>query len=388
MPRTPKARIRPQLLTWARESASMSLEIAAHKERVSVERLASWEEGSDAPTLAQLRSLANIYKRPIAVFYLPEPPLDFQALRDFRRFDPSDPHGWSPELQIEMRRVQEQREILLELRQDLHEDPGTARFIDLNFDSDPEDGGTRLRDLLGIPLEEQLSWSGPYDALNGWIDALEQAGYLVQQTSGVALDDMRGFSISDDIAPVIVVNGSDTPNGRVFSLLHEAAHLQLRAGGVCDLHDRGSREADRVEVFCNAVAAAALMPMEPFLSDPQIGSRLGNSEWPEDAVSRAARRFSVSREALLRRLMTFDRVTRDYYQHMREQYIQEYRESRFQSTGFAPPAVVGVRDMGRPYVTTVLTAYDRRLITAADLSRHLGLRLKHMPRVRELARQR
>jgi len=85
MTRTPDALIKPELLVWARQSAGLSLDAAAAKLRVSAERLRSWETDEARPTIAQLRTAARVYKRPLAIFYLPEPPLDFQPLRDYRR---------------------------------------------------------------------------------------------------------------------------------------------------------------------------------------------------------------------------------------------------------------------------------------------------------------
>ena len=80
-----EAIVKPEMLIWARGSAGFDAEIAAKKIQVKPERLRSWESGESRPTIKQLRNLAKIYKRPIAVFYLPTPPKEFQALRDFRR---------------------------------------------------------------------------------------------------------------------------------------------------------------------------------------------------------------------------------------------------------------------------------------------------------------
>jgi transcriptional regulator with XRE-family HTH domain len=68
-----EAIVRPELLTWARRNVALSLEEAAKKVRVRPERLSSWENGQARPTINQLRNLANAYKRPVAVFYLPAP---------------------------------------------------------------------------------------------------------------------------------------------------------------------------------------------------------------------------------------------------------------------------------------------------------------------------
>jgi len=46
-----KAYITPNVLKWARESAHMTLGIAAAKVNVSPARLTEWEEGKDQPTI-------------------------------------------------------------------------------------------------------------------------------------------------------------------------------------------------------------------------------------------------------------------------------------------------------------------------------------------------
>src|ERR1035437_10855809 len=80
-----KAFITPNVLKWARESARMSEEIAASKVPVSIEKLKEWEEGTEQPTIHQAEILAKAYRRPFALFFLPEVPRDFQPLQDFRR---------------------------------------------------------------------------------------------------------------------------------------------------------------------------------------------------------------------------------------------------------------------------------------------------------------
>src|SRR5688572_11732833 len=82
-----KAYITPNVLKWARESARMTLEVAAAKISITAEKLAQWEEGNGQPTIRQAQALAKSYKRPFAVFFLPEIPRDFQTLQDFRSAD-------------------------------------------------------------------------------------------------------------------------------------------------------------------------------------------------------------------------------------------------------------------------------------------------------------
>jgi DNA-binding XRE family transcriptional regulator len=80
-----KAFITPNVLKWARESARMTEEIAAAKVSVSIEKLKEWEDGTSQPTIRQAQTLAKSYKRPFAIFFLPDIPRDFQPLQDFRK---------------------------------------------------------------------------------------------------------------------------------------------------------------------------------------------------------------------------------------------------------------------------------------------------------------
>jgi len=80
-----QAKITPKVVIWARETAKMSIEVAATKMGVSKKKLEDWENGISCPTIKQAQKLAKIYRRPFAIFFLPDLPEDFHPLRDFRR---------------------------------------------------------------------------------------------------------------------------------------------------------------------------------------------------------------------------------------------------------------------------------------------------------------
>ena len=50
---------------------------------------------------------------------------------------------------------------------------------------------------------------------------------LVFQTDEVGLEEMRGTSVAHGPLPVIVLNNTDAPHGRLFTLLHEFIHILL-----------------------------------------------------------------------------------------------------------------------------------------------------------------
>ena len=177
MPERVYAIVEPELLIWARRSASLELDEAARKANVRSEALNSWEAGFDRPTIPQLRELARVYKRPLAVFYLPEPPTDFQPLRDFRRLQGAEPVAVSPELAFEMRLAQTRRQIAIDLHEPVE---GEAPAFDLRstLSEDPEELGARMRAFLEVPIEQQRRWSAGYESFNGCAKHSKPKGFL------------------------------------------------------------------------------------------------------------------------------------------------------------------------------------------------------------------
>lgn len=66
-----EAKVKPELLVWARTSARMAQGDAAARAKVRPARLSEWEAGDSRPSVPELQRLAAVYKRPLAVFYLP-----------------------------------------------------------------------------------------------------------------------------------------------------------------------------------------------------------------------------------------------------------------------------------------------------------------------------
>jgi Zn-dependent peptidase ImmA (M78 family) len=385
MSRTPEALIDATLLVWARESIGLSLDDAAAKLKLPSERLAAWETGESRPSIAQLRKLAGIYKRPLAVFFLPEPPRGFQALRDFRRLPTRAAGHWSPDLHAAIRRAHFQRDASLELYRLLGEEPPKRAELDAP-PADRDAYAMAIRDQLDIDLDEQLSWRDPHRALASWIRALEESGVLVLQAQHVTLAEMRGFSISNTELPVIMLNGADAPRARIFTALHEYAHVLLNDSGVCDLHDRGS--SDDLELVCNEIAAAVLLPRGPFLAERVLSSRPLKGRWAENQLVALAEAYSVSREVVLRRLLTFGLTTWDFVNEKRDEYQAAYAAAHERTSRGGPsPYVLKIRDLGRPYVELALEVFDRNEITAADVSGYLEVKINNLPKLEDQLRR-
>ncbi len=389
MAKTVQATANHSVLLWARESAGFSVQEAAHKVSIAPEKLAACERGDSFLTFRQLEELANSYKRPLALFYLPKPPSEALRIHDFRLDANVFQKPLSPALKIEIRRAHQRRDEALELSRELRQTP--RRFSPAaSADEDAEIVAARINQLLHIDTAKRSFWKNASAAYAARKAAVETLGVLVFEASRIPVSEMRGLSLTFDQLPVAVINGADSHNGRSFSLLHELTHLLLRQGGVCDLVFSESRSADaRTEAFCNAVAAAALMPATEILSLlPEPRTRA----WTMDELAGLAKPFRVSREAMLRRLVTLGRATRTHYFAMRSKFIEEYQQYRHDQKsdgdGGPSPAVMALRNLGKPFVELVFGAYAEDRIGLATVSDYLGVKLKHLPRIRDLMQKR
>jgi Zn-dependent peptidase ImmA (M78 family) len=351
-----------------------------------------WEAGTVRPTIAQLRKAAAAYKRPLAFFFLPAPPDTFDAMRDFRRHQDSASGEWSPELHGEYRRALLQRENALELAE--IEDaplPVRWRITDLPDHDDGIASVARRAVLADAPLALPRSAGSAYDHLNAWVAALEEAGILVLATrrGGVSAGEMRAFSLYSDVLPVVVVNGGDGPRGRLFSLLHEYAHLLLHTDGLCDAitDTRATTPNRRLEARCNAIAASILMPSGDVLARPEVIERHGASDnWDYDALRSAAAPFGVSAEAFLRRLVTLGRATASFYQSRREEFVAAYEEEATRSKpGGGNWYRTTARDLGKGYVRRIADAHKRRAIDSYTAASFLDVKVDQISGLAEAA---
>jgi Zn-dependent peptidase ImmA (M78 family)/DNA-binding XRE family transcriptional regulator len=372
---TPKALVKPELLVWARKRSGLSLEAAARKITVKPEKLAEWEAGEEKPSIAQLRKAAAVYKFSLAVFFLPEPPEGFEPIRDFRRAQGSSAR-MSSALVYGIRRAQERRELALELASAVGEPPIPFK-PKASTDEDPEIVGARLRSVLGVSLSEQSRWGDAYAPLRRWKQAVEALGVLVFEFKDVEVTEARGFSRNEKLFPVIGLNGADSTAGRCFSLCHELAHLLLRAGGVCEFFQHASVEHRQLEEWCNHVAAAVLMPKELVLEQVDAQRR---TKVDFDALERLARKFSVSQEAMVVRLVELDRLPRTQITPTLDTLRQKFSQLP-KPDGQPQQYVLALKKNGAAFSALVLAAYRVEAITLSDVAIHLEMKLKHLPKL-------
>lgn len=309
-----KAHITPNVLKWARESARMSEETAAAKVSVKVERLREWENGTTQPTIRQAQTLAKAYKRPFALFFLPEIPRDFQPLQDFRK---SGSIALTTSSIFIIREIQQKQAWISEVYSENQEDKlaFVGRF---SINDNPQ---TVAKDILDT-LKINPAFYKTDHPIKEWIDATESKGIFVSRTSFInsrlKLDseELQGFAIADPYAPFVFVNSDDWNAPQLFTLVHELAHIWIAETGISNEVEPDLKNKDKlhpVEIFCNEVAANALMPKEIILNLDTVTFQTSKD------VFKAAKHLGVSSFSLLIRALNLNIITFPIYQKLKKQ---------------------------------------------------------------------
>lgn len=377
--------INPQMVRWAREEAGLSDEELAKKifgtESDKTSTLEGWETGTNWPTPAQLRKLAESLKRPPALFFYKEPPASRKRPMDFRGYQYKSELTYSSRLVI--RKVENRREYALEIATALEEE--TEEFPSVRINQNPEKLSQQIRDWLGMNEKSVVKLKKSDELLRQAIRSIETKGVLVMQFEGVDLIEFRGFSIAEHPFPVIGINGTDAPSGKLFTLFHELGHILIGKSGICDFEvgEESRRPNDKIEIWCNHFAAATLLP------EGEFRQRLDELRFKSDAsliniISELKNFFPVSREAIARRLLSIRKISQRSYLDLRDQFQQEwveYRDKQKESKGFAPPKYRTLNQTGRRYANLVIDAWHNNKLTALEASDLLGIRIKQLENI-------
>ena len=117
----------------------------------------------------------------------------------------------------------------VELRQELNLE--FPKFnLSASTNNNPIEVASKIRRLLN--LNELRGITNVNDALDGYIEKVESLGVAIFQLS-LTQDDLRGFSIVDDLVPIIgIKRGGEQAHSKTFTLFHELGHILLNEGGV------------------------------------------------------------------------------------------------------------------------------------------------------------
>ena len=361
----------PKILSWAREELGLTITHVAERFKKSPAIIEAWENGDEAPTFRQLIELANYYKRPVAVFFLPSIPPKSPKPRDYRTLPWVIPGEYLKETLISYREVYnmlaETRELLDELNSSI-----VFSLPTWTTDDAPEQKAEQLRSLLGISIEKQIKeFDTHYTAQDVWRSVLFDRGVIVRICK-MPITDARAFCLFGNDLAGIGLSNEDREQGRIFSLFHEVCHLSLKQPGVSGLTSKHKSPNQRLEQYCDRFSASFLLPS----SHPEVMESLELFEGSIDFLEVAqfiANKFKVSKYVAIRRAFDLEKISPDiYWETIVEWRKRDRSRKKPKRTGGNYPATQ-ISYIGRRFVDLVMQALNLNYLTPVDVRRIVGL---------------
>ncbi|NMO09498.1 ImmA/IrrE family metallo-endopeptidase [Methanobacterium subterraneum] len=367
-----RVKANPKMIKWAREDAGYDFEELPK----NLAKAPLWESGELQPTWKDLRNLANKYKRPPIFYLMSEPPEDEDdQIIEFRA--PEKIKDYSPALRLEIRKSKYRRNAFISLNNEMG-------FNLTNFSKQKINSNNsslfakKLREILDVPVETQKKWifndngQKKYNHsifLYKWKEIVYNLGILVFETEDVSEKEMSGLSLYNDICPIILLNGKNNHNRRIFTLIHELAHIFMGESTICDVDKKNQKES-----FCNKVAAEVLVPSP--LKDEQVFYKKGTVK-----VGPLSHEYGISKQAIVIRLYSLNKVSKEFKDqelHYIELYNKDQKRKQKERNKLSKGGGMSAIDKkkkyeGKAYSRFILNAYENKIISPTKFMRYLDL---------------
>ena len=307
-----QAYIQATSLQQARNLRELPVSVVADALPVKHDRYHNWAAGHELPTFKQAQKLASILHIPFGYLFLKEIPKRKVDIPDYRTLENKAP--FSEDFLDLYGLVTRQRDWYSEYRKTIIEAPPLQFVGKHTTRSTPQEMASSLKTLLGY----EEAQSGKDVTLTNLVSRAAKQSIIIQRSGSIdgntrrplSVEEFRGFVICDTYAPFVFINSKDTEVAQIFILMHELAHIILGESGVDSPHPGTER-------LCNRTAVEFLLPSSiiDVFADCNTLPRIKSK----------AKRYSVSVQTLLIRLVTWEILNQDQY----DQLLAEYQGQPF-----------------------------------------------------------
>ncbi|MEO6232133.1 MAG: ImmA/IrrE family metallo-endopeptidase [Ferruginibacter sp.] len=270
-------------------------------------RINEWQQETQKPTINQLIGLASYFHIPFGYFFLKKMPIEEYPIPHYRTkgnvlFEPSQ--ELLETIQIIEHRQNWAKDVLI----DRKENP-LSFANSITIKTPIKTAAQIIRDTLGVHENwaKHTNFDTWYDAFKFLVSRVEYAGMYVVINGIVAnnthskldTNEFRGFVLFDEYAPFIFINNNDFISAKIFTLIHEVAHVLIGKSASFDYHDLQPAN-NAIEEFCDAVAAEFLVPAESLL---HYFKKAGKD------YQALAQIYKVSKIVIIRRLLDLEKIS-------------------------------------------------------------------------------
>ena len=379
----PTLQINPAVLKWAITESGWNSRDLSEKTGIESNTIETWQTQRASIKLSKLRAISKEIKRPLSVLMLPEPPIEPNIL-DFRSVG-----GVAVNTSKKTREVIRNARYVQSIAQDILKLRAEEVRPDIKFrsiDDDHEAVAEAERNKLNVNLEKGKKGSMVEFSRNKYHELkekIESQNIHVMQDS-MDIDEVRGFTLSGGYPKVILINSKDEYRPRLFTLLHEYAHLLLKSNGICMPHlsvlQTPVEHDQLLERWCNNFAGAYIMPKSEIL---EFVENKKNDD-PQNVVKSLARKFCASKMAITMRIWNLldPSLYRDtymkYYKAIASKPVLKHGGG---GTGGRDIAKECINHNGLRYVRLVVDSENRGLIPTSEMIKYLNLKIKYFEKL-------
>lgn len=353
--------INPDIIKWILEKVQLG-----SVDSPVLETLKLWQSGEKAPTLKQLESISKKVNMPFGYFFLKTPPIEECKIVEYRTIESIEISEPSRNL---IDTVDQMTDIQDWMREYLIENGGNelAYVARCNESSETEYIADDIRKSLGLQVEWYLREKTSTDLFKYLRTQYEHIGILVMMNGVVGqnthrklnINEFRAFTLIDKYAPLIFINACDTEAGKIFSMLHELAHIWLGTESFYNDKYGNYQGVTKEEQKCNAVAAELLVPNLVF-KQKWLAMDSVTMEKFEDL----SKYFRCSKSVILRRALHNAYINNKDYESIAKVLAKEYE---------AWEVLKGNKKSGGgDYYKTMNSRLDTRLLKALTSSTKEG----------------
>lgn len=316
-----KVSVKPETLSWILEKVQEEDVSPA-----STELLLEWERGAKTPTFHQIEEVSRKTNIPFGYFLLDKPPAEDFLIVKYRTVSSVQPTVQSRNF-IDtydlMEDIQDwMRDYLLENGNDALSFVGSV-----NENTPISHIAEDIRSHLNLRADWFRACRNAKDAYTKLRSKITNAGILVM-SSGIVenntrrkldIREFRAFTLVDSYAPLIFINTCDTDTGKLFSIVHELAHIWLGIDSFYNEHFGHDENISRIERTCNAVAAELLVPGDLFLREWAVTEGTAS-----DRIQYLYGYFHCSRYVIARRALECQRIDKTTYDDIIRRFDHEY----------------------------------------------------------------
>ena len=305
-------KIKPEVLKALIRLSGFDEKEISEKLKISLQRI---DEGKI--TLGQLKKLAQTLKRPIVAFFSDEIPV-LQAIPDYRL-------NREKRINSEVFLAQRKLTYLIDKLRELKTVKSNIPEFPLTLP--PEKLAKEFRNFIEVDLIKNQK---PHVLLEIYKNKIEAKLNLIiieyplkPAKKKENSDDVRAFSIYYPDLSGIVLNESDHPSVKLFSLFHEMCHILRKNSGVCSLEYEVEREF-KEESYCNKFSAEFLIPIE------DLKIELKKSKINENnilsIIEEISKIYGVSKRVILLRLLYLKEINETKYYELKKILEEKKKE--------------------------------------------------------------